>query len=74
MILGCQGLECDNMGFKTLWSQMAWASNQMTFDYLGAWTWWYSAHCRTCLMYGTYPQTPSHDNILLLSLSLSQNS
>jgi len=41
MILGCQGLGCDSMGFKTLWSWVAWGSDQMTFDYLGAWTWWY---------------------------------
>jgi hypothetical protein len=34
----------------------------------------YSAHCKTCPMYGTCPWTPSHENILLPTLNLRQNS
>jgi len=34
------------------------------FDYLGAWTWWPRAHCRTCPMHQTCPRAPFHKNIL----------
>jgi hypothetical protein len=74
MILGCHELGCDSLGFKILWSWVAWGLDQMTLEYLGAWTWWHNAHHRTCSRYQTCLETPSHENTLRPTPSLSQNS